>query len=734
MIVEGIIQSIIFRNTNNGYTVLSVQMESKKQSVTAVGILPLLDVGDHVRLEGETSYHPRFGEQLSVKRFERIAPGTTAQMEAYLASGVVKGVGKALAKTIVSHFGLETLMILEHEPRRLTEIKGIGEKKAAMISESFRENTRMRDVLLALEPYGVTVGQAYRMVRTYGDLCLAKIQENPYQLIEDIEGIGFLTADRIAQNVAGFETNSLSRLMAGIRYALQRARDERGDVFLPHDVLLDQSANLLGAQREMLEETIDWMVDGGDLILESVDDLQAVYLPYLAKMETYIAKKLLSMREKPPFETWDITRIEEQLNILLSSEQRKAVETALDSGVLVITGGPGTGKTTIIRLIANAIQQQGLDFALAAPTGRAAKRMTEATGFPASTLHRLLEYVPAEGFLRNQDVPLEFDMLIVDEMSMVDLPLFYSLLKALPRETRLILVGDNDQLPPVGCGSVLSDIISSEQIPVCRLFEIFRQAEKSMIVQNAHRINRGESPILTQRESDFRFEEVGQADRILKRLTELVLYEQDLLQTTEPLMDVQVLVPMKSGPLGVTALNKHLQSVLNPVHPLKSEHTYGEHIYREGDKIMQIKNDYRKEWRKREHIGGFTEGCGVFNGDFGTIVAMDTSLKNATIVFDDGRITEYDFKEFDSIDHAYCITIHKSQGSEFKTVLMPLFGGPPMLLTRNLLYTAVTRAKRMVYCIGRSETMFRMISNDQRNDRNTGLKQRLIAYADAETN
>lgn len=734
MIVEGIVQSIIFRNSNNGYTVLSVQTDEKKRTVTAVGVLPLLDVGDHVRLEGESSYHARFGEQFSVKRFERLAPSTTMQLEAYLSSGVVKGVGKAMAKTIVSHFGMETLMILEHEPHRLTEIRGIGEKKAAMISESFRENTQMRDVLLALEPYGVTVGQAYRMVKTYGDLCLAKIQENPYQLIEDIDGIGFLTADKIAQNVSGFETNSLARLMAGVRYALQHARDERGDMFLPYSDLLEQATQLLGADREMLEDTIDWMVEGGELILENVEEVQAVYLPYLAKMETYIAKKLLALCKKPTPQVWDLDGIEEKLNLTLSSEQRKAVKMALESGILIITGGPGTGKTTIIRLIANAMQQQGFDFALAAPTGRAAKRMNEATEFPASTLHRLLEYVPGEGFLRNQENPLLYDMLIVDEMSMVDAPLFYALLKALSSDTRLILVGDSDQLPPVGCGSVLLDAISSEQIPVCHLNEIFRQAQQSMIVQNAHRINRGERPILRQSESDFCFEEIGQTDLILRRLTQLVLHEQEKLMTTEPLMDVQVLVPMKSGPLGVVALNQHLQSVLNPQSSIKAEYAYGEHIYRVGDKIMQIKNDYRKEWRKRQAFGSFAEGSGVFNGDFGTIVAMDLSMKNATIVFDDGRIADYDFKEFDSIDHAYCITIHKSQGSEFSTVILPFFGGPPMLLTRNLLYTAVTRAKRMVYGIGRSETMLRMVANDRKNERNTGLKQRLIAYADCSTN
>lgn len=730
MELTGIVQNIIYRNASNGYTVLSVLPESNLQPVTAVGKMPLLDVGDTVSMQGETTYNARYGTQFSVASYARVAPSTERTIIAYLSSGAVRGIGPSLAQAIVSHFGLDTLNVMEQSPEALMQVPGIGAKKAAMIAESYRANATMRDILLALEPYGITLAQANRMMQVYGDLCLAKVQENPYQLIEDIDGIGFLTADRIAQNVAGFETDSLARLQAGVRYALERAKDERGDTFLPRSDLLFEAHRLLGANKEMLDETVDWMIEGGDLIGAFVDETEAVFLPYLAKIEEYIAKRLLQLCKRPPKEAWDIRAVEQELGLELSCEQRNAVLLALDAGLLVLTGGPGTGKTTIIRFIAHAISEAGYAVALAAPTGRAAKRMSEATGFEASTIHRLLEYIPGEGFVRNAENPLLCDMLIIDEVSMVDAPLMYALLKATSAGTRVILVGDSDQLPPVGCGSVLLDAIRSERIPVCRLTEIFRQAQQSRIVQNAHRINAGQMPILRSDDSDFVFEEIPSVDRILYRITELVKARRDRLMTDEPLMDVQVLVPMKSGPLGVSALNKHLQAVLNPPAPHKRERNVGETVFREGDKVMQIKNDYKLEWRRREPGGSYAEGLGVFNGDLGTLVEIDPNAHTGTVVFDDGRICTYEFLKFDELELAYCITIHKSQGSEFKTVLLPLAGGPPMLLTRNLLYTAVTRAKRLVYCVGRSETVARMVRTAQRNDRHTSLKQRICEYAE----
>lgn len=729
MELNGIIQNIIYRNASNGYTVLSVLPDSGKQPVTAVGKMPLLDIGDTVAMEGEMTYNARFGSQFAVASYSRVAPSTESAIIAYLSSGAIRGIGPSLAKTIVSEFGLDTLQIIEHEPDRLLSVSGIGAKKAAMIVDSYRENTQLRNVLLALEPYGVTVNQANRMIQVYGDLCLAKIQENPYQLIDDIDGIGFLTADRIAQNVAGFETDSLARLQAGIRYALTRAKEERGDMFVPQTELVTEAKKLLGADAQMLADTIDWMLDGGDLVREQVDETDAIFLPFLSKIEDYLAKRLLRLRAAPPEIIWDISAYESELHLELSGQQRDAVAKALNAGLLILTGGPGTGKTTIIRFIAHMMQEAGYAVALTAPTGRAAKRMSEATGFDACTIHRLLEYIPGEGFTRNAENPLLYDMVIVDEMSMVDAPLMYALLKAVSDGTRMILVGDSDQLPPVGCGSVLLDAIRSDRIPTCRLTEIFRQAQRSRIVQNAHLVNEGRMPILVSDQSDFLFEELPNPDRILNRITDLVLSERDRLGTDEPLMDVQVLVPMKTGPLGVVALNTHLQSVLNPPSTEKRERAYGETVFREGDKIMQIRNDYKLEWRKRERGGTYSEGIGVFNGDLGTLVALDPSAKTGTVVFDDGRVCLYDYTKFDELELAYCITIHKSQGSEFRTVLLPLAGGPPMLLTRNLLYTAITRAKKLVYCVGRSDTIARMVYTKQRSERRTSLRQRLIEYA-----
>ena len=728
MELNGTVQSIIFRNASNGYTVLTLLSSDEKQTVTCVGTLPLLNPGDTVVLTGEQSYHPRFGSQFKVNAFERKAPSSESSIIKYLESGVVRGVGPAMARAIVSEFGMDTLEILEHEPERLTEVPGIGRKKAKMISESYRENTLLRDVLLSLEPYGVTVGQAYKMMQTYGDLCLAKVQENPYQLIDDIDGIGFLTADRIATHVAGFEQDSLARLMAGIRYCLQQARDERGDMYSERDALIRKASEILGASSDMVEQTVDWMESGEDLMQCEIDGVDAIYLPYLLKIEDSIAKKLLILKESQIHDTWDLNAWQISSGLDLSEEQQKAVMLALNHGVSIITGGPGTGKTTIIRCISEEMTDKGYSVELAAPTGRAAKRMTEATGSEARTIHRLLEYIPGEGFQRNRDNPLSVDAVIVDEMSMVDAPLMYALLQAIPKGTRLILVGDRDQLPPVGCGNVFSDILASECLPYVRLTEIFRQAQRSAIVRNAHLINNGKMPVLSRSDTDFIFEEIPYSEQVRKRLIELVKTETSSLGTMDPLLDVQVLVPMKTTSLGVAELNKLLQDVLNPAMPFKAEYVSGNTVFREGDKIMQIRNNYKIEWRKNEKNGRFEEGVGVFNGDFGTVIRLIPNEKTAVIGFDDGRIAEYAYAQFDELDLAYCITIHKSQGSEFQTVILPLAGGPAPLLTRNLLYTAVTRAKKLVYCIGRSDTISRMVMNVQRIDRNTGLKQRLIAY------
>lgn len=722
---RGTVQSVVYRNAENGYTVLSMVDEQSGQVFNATGVIPLVGVGDLLELSGSEKQHPRFGRQFAVTEYSRIAPSTTGAIVAFLSSGVVKGIGESLAKTIVDKFGDETLKIMENEPQKLLQVRGIGVRKCAAITASFAENRVMREVLLALEPYGVTVGQAYKLYRCYGDLCLAKILEDPYRMIRDIDGIGFVTADRIAQSMAGFETDSLARLRAGLQYALSESSEEYGHTFLPREKLILKASALLGADGERLDETIDWMADSQELTIRQVGELEAVFLPYLDRLEDGIAFRLSFLADDVQSRIWDLPRYEKELSLTLSDEQKRAVTEALNSGVMVITGGPGTGKTTIIRFIAYAMDEQGFSVQLAAPTGRAAKRMTEATGFEASTIHRLLEYNPSEGFVRNDQYPLDGDIIIIDEMSMVDVPLMAALLRAIPKGTRLILVGDRDQLPPVGCGDVLCDIIDSGVIPVMRLNEIFRQAQSSLIVTNAHRINDGLQPVLDRSDSDFVFESMLHQDSVLDRVVELCRTRMELLGTSDPLMDVQVLVPMKKGILGVGNLNKRLQAALNPPSPAKRECVYGDTVFREGDKIMQVKNNYKVEWEKRLPNGAVIEGSGAFNGDLGTLMGVDFEARKLSILFDDDRACVYDFVQAEELDLAYCISIHKSQGSEYNTVLLPLSGGPPQLLTRNLLYTAVTRAKKLVYCLGSADIIRRMVNTTFSRRRYTSLAQRL---------
>ena len=726
MEITGVVDRIIYRNAENGYTVLSLRMDSAEGVMTLCGTLPLASAGEQLRAEGAIKYHPKYGQQFAVSFAETLAPSTQLAIENYLSGGTIKGIGPAMAKLIVGRFGMDTLQVLQNEPERLLEISGIGRKKLEMITSSFNENRSMRDILMALAPYGITVNQAYRMYKTYGDLALAKVQENPYQLTDDIDGIGFMTADAIAQRVAGFETNSAARLFAGIKYALQDARVEYGHTYLPYEKLITKAGGLLGVDSELLSDAVDAMIAEGSLIEQFVGEQRGIFQPFVARMESAIARKLIQLSEPPvanPF--WDVSLYEHELRLTLSESQRTAVSRALDAGVMIITGGPGTGKTTIIRCITHAFTGMGMTFALAAPTGRAAKRMTEATGADAKTIHRLLEYNPQEGFVRNKDNPLIYDLVIVDEMSMVDVPLMYALLNALPRGTRLLLVGDADQLPPVGCGDVLRDCMDSERLPVIRLTEIFRQAAESRIITNAHLINQGQMPLLSREESDFIFEEILPPERILDRVRELYRKECGKLGTSEPLMDVQVLAPMKKGMLGVENLNRILQETLNPPDPDTPEHIFGETIFRQGDKIMQIKNDYKITWYKQDKGGALQEGTGVFNGDLGTLYRLDALNRTMRVLFDDGRLAEYSFTQSDELDLAYCISIHKSQGSEFPTVLLPLSGGPAMLLNRNLLYTAVTRAKGLVYCLGHRDTVARMVRTVQSRRRYTSLAVRL---------
>lgn len=724
---EGLITSIIFRNAENGYTVLSVE-NPEGQTLTINGMMPLCSVGEQAHFWGEFRNHPRYGQQFVVSSYERIAPSTLRSIEAYLGSGAIKGIGPSLARSIVETFGMDTLRIFDYEPERLLCVSGIGKIKYQSIIDSYNENKNMREIFLALEPYGITMNQAYKLYRIYGDVCLAKLQENPYQMIDDVDGIGFATADKIAQNVAGFEHDSISRLRCGIRFSLEDAKQEYGHTFLPREKLIKKASELLSVHAEPIDDTIDWMIGGGELIYQMVGELDGIFLPYLQKMEASIADKLLT-RTSAYIQNrlWDIHKYELDLNMQLSEEQKTAVSMALDGRNVVITGGPGTGKTTIVQFVVHALSDVGLTAVLAAPTGRAAKRMQEATGQDASTLHRLLEYNPAEGFGRNRDNPLDLDVLIIDEMSMVDLHLMYAVLQALPQKAQIILIGDCDQLPPVGCGDVFRDIIDSGILSVVSLTEIFRQAQRSRIITNAHRINHGIMPILNEQHSDFVFESIYSQDEILERVLSFCALQNGASQ--HGVLALQVLVPMKKGTLGVYNLNRQLQAMLNPPHSSKHEHQNGNNVFREGDKVMQIKNNYRLEWKRYyDPDGTISEGQGVFNGDIGTVYRIDKDVRTLTIIFDDNRLATYEFTQLDELELAYCISIHKSQGSEYDIVVLPVTSGPPMMLTRNLLYTAVTRAKRMVLCIGQEQAIQMMVNNNQRRRRYTSLAYRLKEY------
>lgn len=726
MQITGTIQTIIYRNADNGWTVLELTAENGER-LSAVGTLPLCAVGERVELEGAFVTHPRYGRQFKASSAKTLAPATLAAIEGYLGSGVIKGVGASTAHAIVAHFGMDTLSVLDEQPERLTEIPGIGKKRGALIAASYRDNRQMRDVMLALEPYGVTVNQAWKLYRIYGEGCIARIEENPYQIIADVDGIGFVTADRIAQNVSGFSFDSPARLRAGLLYALAQGCGEYGHTYLPRASLLDYAQRLLGVGQEALADALDDMIGAREVVYQMVGDVDGVFQPRLCAMENEIAARLIKLAALPEVNPFlEAAAAAPRGSIRLAPQQAEAVRLAMTQGVLVVTGGPGTGKTTIIRCITEILTDMQMEFALTAPTGRAAKRMSEATGCEARTLHRLLEYVPGEGFKRNADDPLLYDMIIVDEASMVDVPLLHALLAAIPAGTRLIMVGDSDQLPSVGPGDALRDIIASGVIRVVRLTEIFRQAQQSLIVTNAHRINAGRMPLLDNgAQSDFRFEEYQSQEQALERVLGLCAHPDASLPVGEPLMDIQVLAPMKKGPLGVYNLNARLQAALNPPSPDKAEHAFGERILRVGDKVMQVQNNYKVEWTRRGPNGASIEGAGAFNGDLGTVYRIDNGARRFAILFDDDRLAHYEFTQSDEIELAYCISIHKSQGSEFPVVILPLCGGPPVLLTRNLLYTALTRARRQVVCLGRRETVAAMVQNNRDMRRYTALAVRL---------
>ena len=724
MELTGTVKAIIYRSEDTGFTVLELTDETG-EDMTAIGEMPLAGVGERVELTGQWTEHKTYGHQFRAETCKTLAPATLTALKNYLASGLIKGVGESTAQAIVQTFGMETLDVLEKEPARLAEVPGIGQIRAQTIGASYGAQLGLRDIMLGLQKYGVTIGQAMKLYKIYGELCLAKIEENPYRLIDDVEGIGFKTADAIARN-GGVEPDAPYRLRAGLKYTLQWARQE-GHTYLPREKLVEVAAGLLQAEIAPVERTLTELLLEGQLIQEQLPGEDGIFLPGMFRTEQDCALRLLRLQgqsalDNPFFQPKaQIARLEQQLDITLAPAQRQAVELALKAGALVITGGPGTGKTTILRFVITLLEEMGTEYALCAPTGRAAKRMGEATGRDASTIHRLLEYSYGEGgFGRNAENTLLADVVIVDEMSMVDVPLMAALLRALAPGTRLIMVGDSDQLPSVGPGNVLRDMVDSGQIPVVRLTEIFRQSGRSAIVTNAHRINEGQMPILEGLE-DFGFEPMEEQEAVIRRLIALNSGKAAKLGAQEPLQDIQVLAPMKKGPLGVYNLNKRLQEALNPPAHKKKERKYGDVVFREGDKVMQIKNDYRLAWTRSLPHQPPEMGEGVYNGDLGTIMSIDLYEQTLEVLFDDGRSAVYSFSMLEELELAYCISIHKSQGSEFPIVLLPLLGGPPMLLNRNLLYTAVTRARHMVCILGRQSCIQQMVRNNQVKRRYSGL-------------
>lgn len=734
LIVEGTVEDIIYSNEINGYTVCDIKCD--QNTVTAVGYMPFLSVGENVKITGKWVNHPEYGDQLKVELFEKIMPQTEEAIERYLASGVIKGVGPATAARIVKTFGKETLDIINFKPQMLAEVKGISLDKAIKIGQAFEEQRGLRNVILFLQEFGISPALCMKIYKTFGDKAVEEIRQNPYKLSDDIFGISFRTADRIAMKL-GIDPESEYRITSGIKHVLSQAASN-GHTYYPQDMLNQGTSSLLSTNLSDIENSLISLIFDKAVITEKLDGINRIYLSSYYNAELGVCKKLLELTYiNIDLKIQDIEaklkKIEIDEGFELADLQKVAITEALRCGVLVITGGPGTGKTTIIKSIIRLLEQEGLKVALAAPTGRAAKRMSEATGYEAKTIHRLLEigYMGEDRdrdlvFQRNENNPVEGDVLIIDEMSMVDILLMNHLLKAVPPGVRLILVGDTNQLPSVGAGNVLKDIINSGLVKTVHLKDIFRQAQESMIVVNAHRINSGEMPLLNKRDKDFFFVPRGSVESIVGTIMDLCSRRLPDTYGYEPMKHIQVLTPTRKGPTGVVNLNIELQKVLNKPQKNKCQWEYRDYIFREGDRVMQVKNNYNLRWFKADQPN--IDGTGVFNGDTGIINRIDEKEQLIEVLFDEDRLVEYDFTILDELEPAFAVTIHKSQGSEFPVVVMPVVSGPPVLMTRNLLYTAVTRAKNLVVLVGDEEALAEMVANEREMLRYSGLADKLKSW------
>ncbi len=731
-IFEGYVEKIVFRNSENGYSVLSIVNDDVE--MTCVGTFTFISEGEYIRATGNYIEHQLYGEQFQVLSYEIKEPEDLLSIEKYLGSGAIKGIGSALAARIVRRFKKDTFRIIEEEPERLAEIKGISEKMAIEISRQFDEKKELRDAMIFLSKYGITTALAVKIYKEYGAKMYQIVKENPYKMAEDISGIGFKLADEIAARV-GIGTDSDYRIKAAILYVLLQSSQD-GHIYLPKDILVSKTYELLGVDMEGIEHHITNLAMDRKIMIKEEDGSHLIYSASLYYLELNSAKMLCDLNIKFDISHTEIEhkllRIEKQYNIELDELQRKAVIEAVNNGVMIITGGPGTGKTTTINTIIRFFEAEGMDILLAAPTGRAAKRMTETTGCEARTIHRLLEISKMSGdmdskvvFERNEGNPLEADAVIIDEMSMVDISLMHSLLKAVSVGTRLILVGDVNQLPSVGPGNVLKDIINSHNFNVVKLTKIFRQASESDIIVNAHKINAGEIIKLDNKSKDFF---LLQRDEVIKIIQTAILLIRDKLPkyVNATAYDIQVLTPMRKGELGVERLNEVLQQYLNPPSPEKKEKESHSTIFREGDKVMQIKNNYQLNWEIKSKYGITTEsGTGIFNGDTGILKSINPFAEQVTVEFDEGRMVLYTFSQLEELELAYAITIHKSQGSEYPAVILPLLSGPRMLMNRNLLYTAVTRARNCVTIVGNKDTVQMMINNESEQRRYSSLSTRI---------
>lgn len=736
--VCGFVERIKYRNEENGYTVLSLTDEGEEY--TLVGNFHYISEGEMVEATGPMTEHPVYGEQMTVETYEIKAPEDTAAMERYLGSGAVKGIGAALAARIVRRFKADTFRIMEEEPERLSEVKGISEKMAMAISEQVEEKKEMRQAMMFLQEYGISMSLAVKIYQEYGPRLYTVIKENPYQLADDIAGVGFKMADEIAKRV-GIFTDSDFRIKSGVLYTLLQATGN-GHTYLPETDLLSQASELLRVETESIEKHLMDMQIDKRLVIRESEGIRVVYASQYYYMEMGVARMLhdLNIRGREPEEKIrkKLLQIQKEESIELDEKQVQAVVEAVNSGLLIITGGPGTGKTTTINTIIRYFESEEMEILLAAPTGRAAKRMTEATGYEARTIHRLLEISGMPGdersigmhFERNEENPLDADAVIIDETSMVDIHLMQSLLKAVNPGTRLILVGDVNQLPSVGPGNVLKDVIEAGCFNVVMLTRIFRQASQSDIVVNAHKINAGESVPLGKKSNDFLFIKRDDPNMIINAMITLVQKKLPGYVGADP-YDIQIMTPMRKGALGVERLNTILQEYLNPPDKSKLEKESGGVTFRVGDKVMQIKNNYNIEWEVRNKYGiPVDKGTGIYNGDIGIIREINLFAELLTVEFDEGRMVEYSFKQMEELELAYAITIHKSQGSEYPAVVIPIFSGPKMLMTRNLIYTAVTRARACVCLVGVPEVFQAMVDNEMEQRRYSGLRERICEIYD----